>query len=188
MNNFTWTAGHVDAAGGAACVILTALGYLAIVSPLLRQGDQLQSVRTDLAVRQQRVTELASTQLGTRLQLSSLLEQQASDTVSLQPRRYLNTRLADITDLVSARGMIIDGTELGDAEERQWNQIIPIKLSGSGSFRDFAAFLRGLRESIPDTGVMAFQLSGNPQDPTSPLSFQVDLAWFSAAALVSAPE
>ena len=61
-------------------------------------------------------------------------------------------------------------------------------LSGiSGYYRDRAAMER-MNEQMPDTGIVAFDLSGNPGRRGQPARFELDLIWYAAPSIAVAPE
>ncbi len=57
---------------------------------------------------------------------------------------------------------------------------LPIRLSGTGSYRDCVLFLHNLREQLRDTGVSTLSLSGNPEAPAAPATFQFELLWYAS--------
>ena len=62
---------------------------------------------------------------------------------------------------------------------------MPIVLSGQGSYSDSAAFLHRLHQSLPDTGVVAFELSGQPGRGKK-TQFRFNLVWYAAPTLAEA--
>ena len=171
---------HIDAIGLLACALLTGVAYVAVVSPVLQKHSERSELRTQLAEKRDRITSLSLMERQLARQVAQLGEDLALSEVRLEPPQYLNTRMALIVELASATGIVINQTRAGEVRPGERYQTVPIFISGSGSYSKSAAFIHLLRDRLPDTGVVSFQLSGNPGKPESTGAFRFELIWYAA--------
>jgi Tfp pilus assembly protein PilO len=183
------TCRHVDAMGVAACLGLTALGYLVILRPAQAREESTRIMQSQIEPQQARAASLALRQQELAAELERLRSAEgASGGTRLWTRKHQNTRLALLTQAVATHGMVLEGTELGQVEAGPRYETVPVRLSGTGAFEQCAAFLHTLHRTMPDTGVVALRLSGNPQAPESKSTFKIDLAWYAAPSVASAAD
>ena len=181
-----WSCWHVDAAGVGVCVGLTLLLYSVGVTPMLQKHDQNVAQRAELEDRQTRATRLAAAADKLAYKLKTLGQALDEAPIQLQTARELNQRLANLTSLASRCGLAIDQTNSGRPHSSTWHQTVPIRLAGEGIYPTCAVFLDRLRRAFPDTGVSAFDLSGQPDDRAAQAKFQFDLVWYTEPTLSSA--
>ncbi len=174
--------GYVDLIGASGVVALSAAAFFAVVRPIIASRSQRAQLRSTFLEQQVLVERLeaASRLLGT--QLSLVGQQLREGHVQLQPPHYLNARMSTNVELASASGIVIHETRSGVVSKARQYQSVPIHLYGEGSYTHCAAFLHHLHESLPDAGVVGFELIGHPGKPTAPDSFRFDLVWFAAAS------
>ena len=165
--------------GAATAIAVTIAAAVMIVQPLRRSMAEEARLETELSELEE---QAASHRLDLEQRLGRLRTELAAAEVELLPVHQLNRRLADMTALLEQSGMTIQETELGETRGGRWFRTVPIRLAGTGSFPQCAAFLHELRSEMPDTGVIAFDLSGSPDRPGQPTSFRFDLVWFAAPA------
>lgn len=173
---------HVDAAGAAACAVLTVLGVVLVVLPVLRLRLDHAALRSELRALGGQAAELESA--GTRMQreLDRLDERLADNRLQLQGPGYLNTRIARIIETASSSGIVVDQTRSDTARRADLYQAVPIQLSGTGGYPGCAAFLHRLHGELPDTGLVSMELTGNTGRGREEAHFRFDLIWYAAAA------
>lgn len=176
---------HIDAVGAAICAALTVLGFLLVVQPALQARMDQTSLRSEVEELQRQILELDGAKQLLGEELSRLEKQLAADRLKLQRTDYLNTRMALIIESASNSGIVIDKTRSGAAREAPLFQTVPIFLSGTGTYPGCAVFLRELHERLPDTGVVSFELTGDPGRPGAPARFRFSLVWYAAPALAA---
>jgi Tfp pilus assembly protein PilO len=179
---------HIDALGLLACALLTGVAYVAIVAPVLQKHSERSALRDELAEKRDRISALAQMERQLGGQVAELREELALSEVRLQPPQYLNTRMALIVELASAIGIVINETRAGGVKPGERYQTVPIFISGSGSYSKSAAFIHVLRGRLPDTGVVGFELSGNPGKPEATGKFRFELIWYAAPARADASQ
>jgi hypothetical protein len=178
---------QVHGLGVAACSLLTAVAVLTVVLPLKRERAAEIALRGLLEAAWQTAREAEQRQATLTRWLEDARARLQSAGVRLQPPGNLNLRLAEIAALVDASSMVTLQTELGRTRAERHYQTIEIKLTGTGRYSDCAAFLHRLRTSMPDMGVVSFDLSGNPRAAAAPANFRFDLVWYAAPALAASP-
>ena len=183
-----WRVWHIDGLGAAGCAVLSGLAFLIVVQPVLRTRADQAAMRSELTEQVGQLAHLEDVDRTLGQDLERVTEQLAMSYLRLQPQQYLNAQMARIVELASASGIVIDQTRSGAAEAGERYQTVPVYLAGRGSYSNCAAFLHQLHETLPDTGVVAFELSGNPSDPGAPPAFEFDLIWYAAATSAAAKE
>jgi Tfp pilus assembly protein PilO len=178
---------RANAIGLGCCAALTVAAYLITVSPILRSEAERAGMQAHIDEQAERVMSLDEARDRLRKQLEAARAQVAASHVQLQSSEFLNSRLALIVELASSSGIEIYQSRPGKMIDTPRYQAVPISLSGVGSFTDCAAFLHRLHETLGDTGVVAFELTGKPEAPNTPASFRFELVWYAAPPLASRP-
>lgn len=179
---------HIDVLGLLACALLTGVAYVAVVSPVLQKHSERSALRAQLAEKHDRTISLSQMERQLGGQVAQLREDLALSEVRLEPPQYLNTRMALIVELASATGIVINETRAGEVRPGERYQTVPIFISGSGSYSKSAAFIHVLRNRLPDTGVVGFELSGNPGRAGATGAFRFQLIWYVAPASADASQ
>ncbi len=183
-----WQCWHVDALGAGICAVLTGIAVLMVVMPVVRKQSDQAALRADVNQQRQLAARFDESQRLLRKELDFVREELASSQLRLQPTQYLNTRMALIVELASGSSIVIDETRSGTVKAGPRYQTVPIHLSGTGSYSDSASFLHQLHLTLPDTGVVGFELSGKPDNPETPATFRFDLIWYAAPARAAVPQ
>lgn len=173
---------RIDAAGMAVCLAITILGVLVVVQPAVRVRMDHASLRDELQTLRQQVAELKGARTRLQDELRRLDDRLAANRLQLQGPEYLNTRMARIIESAASSGIVIDETRSEPAGRAELYQAVPVELSGSGSYPGCTAFLHSLREQLPDTGVVSFELTGNPGRAAERGRFRFNLVWYAALA------
>jgi len=176
---------QVHACGLAAVIALSAVAYLFGFAPMLEGRHQAAAARRDLDDRRQKATQLVSQRRSLAAELDDLGHKQADSPLRLEPQTQINRRLAGLTDLAAAAGLDLRGIQPGKPAPGPKAGgvtigVVPIDLTGTGSFRACAAFLHNVRQSFPDSGVSDFQLSSTPADPPAPAAFHFTILWYTS--------
>lgn len=203
----------VDGAGLIASVALVAAAYLAGVEPVINAHADVEQQRR-LIEEQSRNAEDAERLLAAeRAKLLELQRQLAATSVKLDPPSDINRRLAIISDLADRHGLSIQALDPGaPAADPAIGKfaLVPIRLSGEGTFPDVARFLHELlSDQFADVEVRALNISAapsmgsaaltrstmqpgsSPSENTGPMpenptaeraSFALDLRWYAAPA------
>jgi Tfp pilus assembly protein PilO len=170
----TW---HVDAVAVALCFLMTLGLYYGGLVPLMRDRDATLARQDELEKRRQNASSLAASVARVRSQLHGVREAIDGTPLKLQPSRLVNNRLAELTELANAQGLLIEHIEPSPARAAGRYEIVPLRMAGVGRFPTCVVFLHKLREGFPDTGIAGFQLSGNPSAPGTG-RFELELHWF----------
>ncbi len=179
---------QISAMGMCACAGLAVLWYVAGYSPLAEARAAHQAMEQDLATKRDDLAHINQLQVAHKKSLERM-EAEARGRVSLQPQEKLLDRLSELSRSAAKMGLTLDETKPGAPSPRERFTVVPIHLSGKGAFPGIAAFLHDLRSTCPDTGVVAFNLRGEPEQTDKPAMFVLDLAWYAAkpAAPVKPP-
>jgi Tfp pilus assembly protein PilO len=175
------------AIGSAVIVAISLAAFLIVVGPVQRINAQRAAMERELDAQQRRAEELDETRAVLADELGRIEQQLSASEIQLQSARHLNARIAHIIDHAARGEVAIHETRPGTVRDHRRYQTVPILLAGRGSYPDCAAFLHQLHESLPDTGVVEFELTGRPEDPRAPASFRFNLVWYAGPATVGVP-
>ena len=171
---------RIDASACLACAIVTVTLYLVMVSPLAKRNAAYAQQQQQLAD-QQRETNAKTTKLTMlRAQLDQVNKELADTPLQLQPASIINRRLADITELARRCNLVIDQIQPGRAQKANRYDIVPINLTGKGTFVSVARFFDELQQRFADSGIHDFELSAQSNTITSTANFSFKLAWYTA--------
>jgi Tfp pilus assembly protein PilO len=181
---------HLHVGAIAAMALITGVGYLAGVRPLL--ASQVEEWNLEQAVREKRaiVEDLRAELATTRNEMAHARKSLDSVEVNLVGSSLINAQLAKLGIAAEEVGMVLTETAPGQPEEGAALVRIPIRIAGKGHYPDFARFLRTLNDRMKDVVVVGFSLSGRADTPTEPATFSVDLLWYALRehAVPDAPE
>ncbi len=172
---------YVEIMGVGLFGLLSLAAFFLVIRPISHAAIARDATQAELA--DQRTLAMQIEDVRRQLKQEVVLVQQAREVswVHLEPVKILNARMAQIVDVAAAQNLVIDESWSREAESGEQFQMIPINVSGTGSYSDCAAFLHELHEHLHDVRVTAFELSGNP---SSPAHFQFDLVWYAAPIAV----
>ncbi len=171
---------QIDAAGAAACALLLLGVYLLGIAPLSSRQQHAEARQEELRTQRHQADRLARLRMGLEERLAQVRASAAEFRLELLPVGQVNRRLAELSELASKTGLKIDGIEPGQAVGGTRYEMVPISVAGKGTFTNCVAFLHQLRSRLPDTGVSALELTGNPSDPAGPAGFRFELLWYAA--------
>jgi Tfp pilus assembly protein PilO len=170
----------VDACGAAALALLTLAVYLGGVAPLKAAAQQAQVQRALLAERREELdaAEKQCRELSDGLtRVDAELNRRAT---RLERGTQINVRVQHITELAEAAGLNVTSMTPGQEVPGKRFGRVPIKLTGTGDYPSFGAFVAALHAQYRDIQVVGFKLSGRPASPDSGLTFESDLTWYTA--------
>jgi len=98
----------------------------------------------------------------------------------LLPASHVNKRISAISTLAAQSGLKIDDIQPGKSVSGSRYEMIPISVSGKGTYAKCLGFLHELRSVLPDTGVSALELAGRPSEESSEASYRFELLWYAA--------
>lgn len=174
---------QTDLTGAAVCAALTVMAYVAVVDPLVQAQASQRVERTELSVRQERLTKQAAAVSLLAQDLANMKKAAAGlPEFTTVPPQQSNQRLADLTHLASEWGLTVDELRTAEPIPGDRFQIVPIHLSGSGTFQHCTSFLHRLRATFPDTAVSNLKIAKQPGMPPEHTMFRFQLAWYAAPA------
>ncbi len=178
---------RVDALGVAVVLAGAAAFYCLAVQPLLNRREQQSVQQSQLELQRKNAALMTARAEDLKRKLAQARADLAQCPVKLEPASAVNTRIGRLADLAAQNGLKVDEIQPAEPTYGQDYGCLPIHLIGSGGFRTWTAFLHQLSSAFPDTSVDGFQLSGKPDDPSAPMTFQVDLVWCVQPSAPSAP-
>ena len=177
-NKSTWW--RIDIAGAAACVVLSAVTYVAGVQPALQGRAGRQHQHEELRLQRQAVEDVSARLAAVKAQWRRAEEAVANDPLKLQPAERINQRIAEVGGLAGRCGLTLDDIQPGQIAPAGRCMMVPIRLTGRGAYRICTVFLHRLKETFPDTGVSSMLLSADNENPSQTASFQLGLVWHAA--------
>ena len=175
----------MDLVGALAWLALTLVAYVAWLRPVLDRGVHERVRREQLSRLQAEASGLSARLAELEAELAEARTTLQQSPARLRSARNVNHRLTHLADLAAASSLKVDQVQPGFAGAAGSPEMVPIRLSGYGSFRRCVEFLRQLRQDLPDMSITAFELTGKPAsvDPAGQTRFQFDLLWRTEAAL-----
>jgi len=173
---------QMDIAALALCLGITAVGYLAVIQPILDVRATRRSERSELAAKQEQLTRHTITVSSLSKDLANL-KKAAGELPAIQalPLQQSNQRLADLTHLAAQANLNVDELRTAAVVQCDRFQVVPIHLSGTGAFQKCSSFLHQVRQAFPDTAVSALTIARQPGMPAEDATFRIQLSWYAAA-------
>ena len=159
---------------------MSVLAYFAVLRPLLKQRDTFTQQQQKLTTQRQKASQLTAFETAYRKQLESAQQALNDRRIKLSSADQVNNQVAKLAELVNECGLKADDVQLGRTLKGARYSTVAISLSGSGRYGKCIAFLRGLKEAFPDTGVASFKISADPRALKDPGKFQFGLHWYAA--------
>jgi Tfp pilus assembly protein PilO len=175
-----WQWWRIDASACLAGAIITVTLYLVMVSPLANRNAAYAQQQQQLSQQQLQTSSVTTVLTKLRAKLDQVNKELADTPLQLQPANIINRRLADITELARQCNLVIDQIQPGRAQRAGRYDIVPIKLTGKGTFVSAARFFDLLQQRFADSGIHDFELSAQPNMTTSTATFIFELAWYTA--------
>ena len=175
-NPFPW---QMAALAAAACAGLTIAAYAVGVRPMLEQRQHEAQQRLALQERRATASDLSATVSDLQHELANAKQVLARSPVRLQSAALVNQRLEALALLADKCDVMLDEMRPGTPTDSTHYQMFPIRIVGTGSYPDYAKFLRNVRKTFGDMGVRSFNatnLVGPSATPTA--AFQAELIWF----------
>jgi Tfp pilus assembly protein PilO len=176
----------LDAAGVVVCVALLAGGYYFGFGSVMRHKSVAMAQYRQLGTVREKGAAAKATVHQLKRQIADLKAGTPRDVLKPANEVRPNARLQEITSLAASRGLTLKAVEPGQAHADARFRTLPLRLTGTGSFRGCVQFLHDLRKNLEDTTVVDFRFTGAPETPGSPVTFDLDLCWYAAAALADA--
>lgn len=179
---------RIDAVGLAAVVALVCTGYLVGVEPVLNARARVEEKQRNIDEQVRAATE--SEQLINIEQAKLVAIRRLCDATSVQlaPASDINRRLSVISELAERHRINLEslnpGSATSDAAVGKFT-MLPIRLSGAGSFVQVSGFLHELlSEKYPDIEVRKLSMTAPaPDAEPDKASFAIDLRWYAAPAV-----
>ena len=181
-----WKGRQAELVIQAVCVAAAAPLLLESVNPLLRPRAAMAVRKAKLEQLEQTADRLAGSVERHRQRLAELTRTLKQQDVRLEPVNRNNSRIARLTDLVESAGLSVDQIRPEKPIRTPRHQVVPIHVTGAGSYPTCAAFLRKLAETFPDTSVNSFRLSCD-LEAKAPARFGFRLHWHAGGGAGSAP-
>ncbi|MFO8012813.1 MAG: type 4a pilus biogenesis protein PilO [Phycisphaerae bacterium] len=177
---------HIDAVGAGVCLVLTVGLYLAGFCPLAASHEDYAAAEEACAREQDHARNLERTLHKLRARLDTVRSRAEENAVALRPPSTAPLHVAHIARLAAEAGLQVEDMQTGDPKAGAYATTVPVHLAGTGTYQACTRFLRRLRQTLPETCVLAFALQGRPNDTTGAAVLTMDLAWH--AALPSSPQ
>ncbi len=178
---------NIHAVGATVIGVISVAAFLVVVQPALSMRTERAAMGHELREQQRLAEQLGQERARLEEALDKIDMQLTTSEIQLQSSKYLNARIAHIIDHAAKDELDVHETRPGTVKDHPRYRTVPILLAGQGSYSNCAAFLHRLRESLPDTGVMAFELTGRPSDPRAAANFRFNLVWYAGPASAGAP-
>jgi Tfp pilus assembly protein PilO len=170
----------IDAAGIGACVLVSLIGYAALLHPLVQEQAAAAQLQREMETREQKAKELESAVAAARERLTAARQQLAAGAIQLEPATHVNKRIAGVTEFFAGCELYVDDVRTGRVSSGSQYDLVPITILGRGGHRQCVQLLHGLCSKYPDMSVMRLELSGNPAESVDSGKFRLELFWYAA--------
>ncbi len=177
----------IDAAGLAACVVLTLVVYAVGIAPVLARHDAYAADEAAYATEKSHAARLQETLESLQARLATARREAAATTITLQPLATTPRHVAKISKLATGSGLQIDDIQTGAATPGEYAVAVPVHLAGTGTYTASTQFLKRLRRALPETAVQSFALTGHTEDASGAATFRMDLTWHATLRSAQAP-
>jgi Tfp pilus assembly protein PilO len=171
---------RIDAAGAAVLAVVSLIGCLTTVGPLLEQQAVTARRHDEMQTQQGKASELKAAIATVKERLETVRLETAGNSVQLEAGSHINRRIAGLTASLSKCGLDVDDVKTGPICSSPRYDLVPITITGRGTYRQSVSFFRGLCSTFRDMSVMQIELSGHPARSEEPEQFRFDLFWYAA--------
>lgn len=172
-----WNHWRIDGGGTLIAAGLTAIAYLAHISPTLTNHDMAQARQVQYVAEQGRTRDLERSLYSAKDQLSKAQHTAANSQLRLEPLSELNAKLARLTELAAQHGLALDGIEAGTTTTSDRYSTVPIRATGRGTYRNCLTALQQMRIAMPDVGVAAVEINTAGVNVDTTVTIVLDLHW-----------
>lgn len=174
--NLRW----IDAAGVGACVLISAIGYAALVGPFLQRQTAAADLSCEQVTRQKKLAELEASITGTQERLALAQKQLADSAIQLDSATHINKRIAGVTEFFSECALHVDDVRTGSVSGGKQYDLVPITILGRGTYPQCVKLLHGLCAKYPDMSIMHIEMTGTPSEKAETEKFRFELFWYAA--------
>lgn len=171
---------HLDAAGAAALVVLTAAAWFLGADPLRCSHEAWQDEKADLATQQEQAAKLDASLVALQRRLEDARKARANGGLQLRSAASVNSQLMQISALATDCGLTIDDVRADRPQPGPYFDTIPIDLAGAGTYRACTVFLSRLGQKFADTTVLSLRLSADTGNPSATGKFAFRIQWHAA--------
>jgi Tfp pilus assembly protein PilO len=178
MSKTPATRWQIDAYGAAATIALSIAFYVFGVSPLRVRHELVRSRSMELASKSAEAGELAGKMRSLAARVTSLQNQSIDHPLHLQSIGRLNHRLAEVTAAAGECGLDVNNIQPQQPLVGRRHSMVPIELSGTGSYRSCVEFMRQFHSRFVDSGIAGFALSRALGETGVPTTFRFRVIWY----------
>ncbi|MEM7229143.1 MAG: type 4a pilus biogenesis protein PilO [Planctomycetota bacterium] len=167
----------IDAAGASACIVLTMLTYVVIISPQLRSMKDYSAREQVLMQRSMDASGRADAARRVAARVDNVRRQLDAFPIVLESSTGVNARLSTLSDLATEHGIDIDLLAVEGTRPNPEYTVVPIQLKGTADYASIMKFFHGLAIAMPNTGVASFELKASP-GRRADVQMDMQLVWY----------
>ena len=161
--------------GALACLAVAGLGYRFGVYPLQSEDKTPAQWQAEIDQAQAKAQRQAQAVQRFEEELTGSDRRLHERPMQLLQATQVNHRLAALSDLAGAHGLVLDASQPGGETRLAYYAYVPIQLAGQGGFTQVIGFLGALHTDFPDLSVRAFEMKRGAVDGGR---FSLTLNWF----------
>lgn len=174
------TTRRVAAAALSAMGVVTLLGYLAGLAPML-EGLAARRAAAQAIVEAEQEHRAFTTDAQNRRRSLRDVEEQLAGAVVLEPASQVNARMQAIVERFADAGLAIESQQQDQPDYRAGRHgTVAIRLRAAGTYPQCVALLRRLHTDFHDLAVESLDLSAAGTDNSRRLTMAVGFVWFVA--------
>jgi hypothetical protein len=183
VKNETW---KVHAIGGGVVTAVAVATWLVVLQPVAQARQTYGALVSRLAGERAGLEAAREAEKNGRMAAEAAAASLAAHPLVLEPATAVNQRLQAVSELAGAAGVRVDTIEAGRPDGFEKYGVLPVQLSGRGTFAGLRGFLEGLQTQMPDMEVAASEVSGRYTEKGMGQSVLIKLRWHTAPQAESA--
>lgn len=173
---------HVDTIGVCILVAVGAVCYVALAQPMLDRRAIAKSQAVEMGAKRDSLTRTRAARQDAEARLIEVRANVNAQSVKLEPRSHVNTRLDAITRLAAEAGIGVNRLAPGITADGPRHGTMTLHLTGKADYHSCEEFVARLHRSFNDTAVTTLRLAGAPES-AEPVTVELELLWFTAPDL-----
>ncbi|MGP1272667.1 MAG: hypothetical protein ACTS22_04985 [Phycisphaerales bacterium] len=167
----------IDAIGITALLIVTGIGYMGGVQPIIASHAEAVVLRARVTSIEDQVERSEKKEAALAAEVAEYESVLASGVASMDLSTASNARIAKLAELAQISGVELQTVRPGDRRQGERFEAMPVQVVGRGDLPDTVEFISKLKQVFPDFGVQRIVLE-RTDEGIARLSLQLN--WFTA--------
>ena len=171
---------QVDMVGCAICIGVSVAAYFLGLNPMLQQRSRMATQHRELVEDKRQCVTLEAALTTLKKKAIAVRQELTEADVALESKDRVNHRLAELATMLGRGEMQIDAVHTGQISQGRYCDLVPISISGQGSYLQAVAAFHQLYRGLRDVSIVGFKLEDTSDGPDQVGRFSVDMFWYAA--------